>query len=102
MKSRRLPPALSVDNQGLMALAAVMNLFFCFFFWRTVITAAVCIASTIFFAVTFITGTTIFRAAINCSVAAAFTIYGFAVVAVRDKGILMSLHHGKGTCYCNA
>ena len=88
-----------------MASAAVRNLYI--FFRSMIITAAVVtfsIAITIIFAITvaFFAAVTIFRAAINCTAAAAFAVYGFGAIAVRDKGILQSLRCEKGSCSSNA
>ncbi len=85
-----------------MASAAVRNLYI--FFRSMIITAAVVtfsIAITIIFAIT-VAAVTIFRAAINCTAAAAFAVYGFGAIAVRDKGILQSLRCEKGSCSSNA
>ncbi len=53
-------------------------------------------------AVAFFTAVAVFHAAISCAAAAAFSVNGFAVVAVGDMGILMSMRYGNGTCYSNA
>ena len=83
------------------------------FFTRAVIAAAVVtflITGTFFFAigavfataVTFLAGIAIFHAAVNRAAAAATAVYGFAVIAMWNMRIFLSLHHGKGTSHSNA
>ena len=87
-----------------------MNLFFIIFFTGAVVTFS--FASTLFFAsgaifafgiaVAFVAAVAVFRAAVNCAAAAAFTINGFAVIALWDRSFLLSLYYCKGAGKGNA
>ena len=75
-----------------------------FFVGIAVITVAI-VSGAVFaigITVAFVADAAIFFASIHRTIAAAFAIHGFAVVAVRIMSILFSLHYGKGSESCKA